>query len=93
MSGKRIILALAVVVGTLSSATLAGPARPQYRSERVSMGPRPDQYVLVRVDRQDRQRPYALLGTRKPSVERRLVQRWVGPRYIGPVWVSEARAE
>jgi hypothetical protein len=53
----------AVVVVLSSSFAFAGPGNAKYELQRIPMGPRPDQYVLVRVDRATRgDRPYALTG-------------------------------
>ena len=55
------IAAVAVVL----AAGYASAATPEakYELKRIPMGPRPDQYVLVRTDRADEaERPYALTG-------------------------------
>jgi hypothetical protein len=83
-----IVAAVAVAAGMFSPAALA--ATPKYATRRVPMGPRPDQYVLVRVSRETRSSaPYALTGRPEVRIVRRLIHRWAGPHYIGPVWVTE----
>jgi hypothetical protein len=55
------IAAVAVVV--TSSVAFAGTENARYELKRIPMGPRPDQYVVVRVDRAPQaERPYALTG-------------------------------
>ena len=55
-------------VAVILTAGYASAATPdvKYELKRIPMGPRPDQYVLVRADRaaQD-ERPYALTGERE----------------------------
>ena len=81
--------AAALAASALVPAAFAGAA-PQYVTTRLPMGPRPDQYVSVRVDqRKPAIAPYALTGQPEVRSERRLVQRWLGARFIGPVWVTE----
>ena len=84
---KKVALAAALVVGLLSPAALAGSSNPRYELRRQGMGPRPDQYVWVRVDGGNR--PYALTGDNDRPAKKRVVQRWAGPHYIGPVTVFE----
>ena len=89
---KKLVTVAAVAVGVLSTATFA--ATPRYETRRMSMGPRPDQYVLVRTDHEKRSSAsYALTGRPVVKYERKLVQRWSGGRYVGPVWVTERVAE
>ena len=53
----------AAVLVVLASSTFAFGGTPKYELKRINMGPRPDQYVLVRVpDRQRTERPFALTG-------------------------------
>jgi hypothetical protein len=69
-----IAAALVLVAGSMPSVARAD-AEPKYALQRIPMGPRPDQYVMVRVfDSSQRERPYALTGsdastrTREPIV-------------------------
>ena len=85
---NKLVAVAAVAVSALSPAAFAGG--PKYVARRVPMGPRPDQYVLVRVDRDNGKiEPYALTGRPEIKSVRRVVQRWSGSRYIGPMWVTE----
>jgi hypothetical protein len=61
-------IAVLVTAGYASAAT----ETPRYALQRIPMGPRPDNYVLVRVDRAPQaERPYALTGDAQPArVER-----------------------
>ena len=86
---KRLTLAAAMVVGLFAPAALAGSSDAKYELRRQGMGPRPDRYVLVRVDRDGGDRPYALTGDTDRPAKKRVVQRWAGPHYIGPVTVYE----
>ena len=90
---KTMLIATAVAVGSIPALASAGtPDRgsPRYELRRIPMGPRPDQYVLGRVYRQSRdEHPYRLTGHANAPAERRLVQRWAGTHYIGPVWVLD----
>jgi hypothetical protein len=87
---KKATLAAVVAVGLFSPAAFADSSTPKYELKRMGMGPRPDQYVWVRVDRDTRgDRPYALTGDTERPLQRRVVQRWAGPHYIGPVTVFE----
>ena len=86
---KKLTLAAAIVVGLLSPAALAGSSDAKYELRRQGMGPRPDQYVLVRAGHDSRDRPYALTGDGGRTGKRRVIQRWAGPHYIGPVTVYE----
>ena len=59
---KQVAIAAAALVLS-SSFAVAGSGGPKYELKRIPMGPRPDNYVLVRVDRPDHAaRPYALTG-------------------------------
>lgn len=59
----RVAFAVAVSVGFVSASACAAAPGPRYALKRIPMGPRPDQYVLVRVDRAERaDRPYRLTG-------------------------------
>lgn len=89
---NKLFAVAAVAVGIAAPATFAGA--PRYETRRVPMGPRPDQYVLVRTNA-DRGavRPYGLIGDRKVRTVRRVVQRWAGSRYVGPAWVTELVVE
>lgn len=56
---------VAAVAATLfvTAGAFAATPKPKYALKRIPMGPRPDRYVLVRVDRRDRaERPYRLTG-------------------------------
>ena len=68
------IAAMAVVL-TAGCASAATPTA-KYELKRIPMGPRPDQYVLVRADRagQDEQ-PSALTGEREKRQAERSVAR------------------
>ena len=58
------VAAVAVVL-TAGYASAAAP-EPKYELKRIPMGPRADQYVLVRTDRGSQDaRPYALTGERE----------------------------
>jgi hypothetical protein len=63
------VAAIALGTGACTASTDSGA---QYVQKRVSMGPRPDQYVLVRADQAEQaDRPYALTGeARETRVER-----------------------
>jgi hypothetical protein len=55
-------VAVGAIVVSASSAAMAG-SDARFVSKRISNGPRPDQYMMVRVDRPARaDRPYALTG-------------------------------
>ena len=86
---RKSAFATAVAVGMFSPAALAGPSHSHYALRRQGMGPRPDRYVWQRVDRGRDDHPSAVArdGDRPPK--RRVVQRWAGRRYIGPVTVFE----
>ena len=86
---KKLALAAAIVVGLLSPAAMAGSSNAKYELRRQGMGPRPDQYVWVRVQHDGGDRPYALTGDTDRPARKRVVQRWAGPHYIGPVTVFE----
>jgi hypothetical protein len=59
------IAAVAVVLLTAGYAS-AATSDTKYELKRIPMGPRPDNYVLVRIDRADQdERPYALTGERE----------------------------
>ena len=89
---KLVVAAVVVAGGVLTPAAFA--ATPNYTTRRIPMGPRPDQYALVRTDREGRgSSPYALTGRTEVRTVRRVVQRWSGARYIGPVWVIERVAK
>ncbi len=81
---------IAVAAGSVTVPASAGTryqGRPSYELKRAPMGPRPDQYVFERVDRQDgAERPRRPTGQTDVPAKRRLVQRWTGTHYIGPVW-------
>ena len=78
------LFALLVVVGVASHAQASGP---RYETRRLPNGPRPDRFMLVRVDRgRPAAPPYALTGAPTRRVERRVVQRWSGAHYIAPAW-------
>ena len=61
---------LASVAVVLGASTFAFAGSPRYELKRVNMGPRPDQFVLVRVY-EPTARPYALTGE---SPEQRAVK-------------------
>lgn len=88
---NRLALAAAVaVVGLLAPAAMAGSSNPRYQLRRQGMGPRPDQVVWVRVERDaGGDRTSARTGDDNRPPKRRVVQRWAGRRYIGPVTVFE----
>ena len=53
----------AIVVLATAGYAAAGTGTAQYELKRIPMGPRPDNYVIVRVDRTPQaDRPYALTG-------------------------------
>ena len=87
---RTMLVAVTVAVGSVPALASAGtPDRgsPRYELRRVPMGPRPDRYVLERVYRQARDgHPHKLTGQANAPVKRRVVQRWAGTHYIGPVW-------
>ena len=60
LNARKILFAAAVAVGAISPVALADSG-PRYVLQRIPMGPRPDNHVLVRVDRAER--PYALTGS------------------------------
>ena len=59
LNARKILFAAAIAIGAVAPAALADSG-PRYVQQRIPMGPRPDNYVLVRVDRAER--PYALTG-------------------------------
>ncbi len=66
--------------------------RPRYELRRIPMGPRPDRYVLQRVYRAVlTERPDVSTAQARVPAKRRLVQRWAGPHYTGPVWEFDRR--
>ena len=89
---KKLFAVAAIAVGIAAPAAFAGA--PRYEARRIPMGPRPDQYVLVRTKvARGGVRPYALVGDRQGRTVRRVVQRWSGSRYVGPAWVTERVVE
>lgn len=94
---KTTLIAAAVAVGSVPALASAGtPDResPRYELKRVPMGPRPDRYVFVRINREGRdERPEKLTGQIDASAKRKLVQRWAGTHYIGPVWELDRDAD
>jgi hypothetical protein len=62
LNSNKLAVAVALVVGSMSSAALAD-AGPKYTLKRIPMGPRHDNYVVIRTDTQQRERPYALTGS------------------------------
>jgi len=65
-------IAAMIVLATAGYAS-AGTGSAHYELKRIPMGPRPDNYVLVRVDRTPQaERPYALTGDAR--TERRNVR-------------------
>ena len=87
---KKVAVAAVIAVGLFSPAAMADSSSPRYELRRQGMGPRSDRYVWVRVDREARgDRPYALTGDSERPLKRRVVERWAGPHYIGPVTVFE----
>ena len=86
---RKLAIAAGLAIGLLSSTAFADSSSARYVSKRVGMGPRPDQYTLVRVDRDAGDRPYALTGDSERPARRRVVIRFAGPHYIGPVTAWE----
>jgi len=65
LTAKKVSVAAAaaVLVSAMSSVALAD-AQATYRMQRIPMGPRPDQYILVRTNpAPPSERPYALTGS------------------------------
>jgi len=61
------IAAVAVIVFVAGYAS-AGTGDASYELKRIPMGPRPDQYVVVRTDRAPQaEQPYALTGESQPA--------------------------
>ena len=93
---KTMLIAAAVAIGSapaLASAETPDRGSPRYEMKRVPMGPRPDRYVLERIYRQGRdEHPRKLTGQIGGSAKVRLVQRWAGTHYIGPVWELDRHA-
>ncbi len=94
---KTMLIAAAVVVGSIPALASAGTPdreRPRYELKRVPMGPRPDRYVFERVYRQGRDEHSRELTPRTNApAKRRLVQRWAGTHYIGPMWECDRHAD
>ena len=58
----------AIVVLVTAGHASAATDSARYELKRIPMGPRPDNYVLVRVDRAPQaDRPYALTGDAQPA--------------------------
>jgi hypothetical protein len=72
----KVALAAVAVVASASSAAMAG-SDARYVVRRISNGPRPTQYMLVRVDRGDQ--PYALMGTESGTRAHRTA--WATPTH------------
>jgi hypothetical protein len=86
-----VLIASALAAGAAAPAFASGP---RYGMTRLSNGPRPDRYVLVRTEaRPAPSAPYALTGPATVRAERRLVHRWVGSRYVGPIWTTDFVAD
>lgn len=91
---RKIVVAAVVAGASLSLAAAAEASRVKYELKRIPMGPRPDHYVLVRADRhKPLGAPDSVAGRQRQKTELRLVQRWAGPHYIGPVWVRDERQD
>lgn len=91
---KQIALVAAIAVASLSTPAFAGSAKPTFQLKRVPMGPRPDRYLYERVyDKQSDHRPRSLTGEAREPRKWRVVQRWAGPHYIGPVWMRDRERE
>ena len=88
---RKIIVAAVVAGAGLSLAAAAEASRVKYELRRIPMGPRPDHYVLVRADRQEPAGArHAVTRPQRHKIWKlRVVQRWAGPHYIGPVWVRD----
>ena len=71
LRAKKVLFAAAIAVGSMSTMAWADSG-PRYVQKRIPMGPRPDQYVLVRADRAEQaERPYALTGEVRKAREQR----------------------
>ena len=69
LNAMKLLFAGAIALGA-TACTASPDSGARYEEKRISGGPRPDQYVTVRVDQQA-DRPYALTGeARKTSAER-----------------------
>ena len=70
----KTLFAATIALGATACAASAD-AGPRYVEKRISGGPRPDRYVLVRAERPTAERPYALTGqTEKARAERPAVR-------------------
>lgn len=91
---KKMIVVAAVAAGSLALTACAHAAGGEYELKRIPMGPRPDYYVMVRAGRhKPLGAPDSVAGPQRQKTELRLVQRWAGPHYIGPVWVRDERQD
>jgi hypothetical protein len=73
LNAKKVLIAAAIAVGSMAPMAFADSG-PRYVLQRIPMGPRPDNYVLVRVDRAER--PYALTGDTQPRRAQRPAARY-----------------
>lgn len=70
----KMLFAGGIALSAAACAASADPA-PRYEYKRISQGPRPDQYVLVRSETVHSEQPYALTGQAERSrAERPTVQ-------------------
>ena len=70
----KMIVAGGIALSAAACAASADSA-PRYEYKRISQGPRPDQYVLVRATPVQSEQPYALTGhTERSRAERPTVQ-------------------
>ena len=91
---KQIAFVAAIALGSLSPPAFGGSAKPAFELKRVQMGPRADRYLYERVhDKQSDDRPHSPTGMANEPRKWRVVQRWAGPHYIGPVWVRDRERE
>ena len=80
---KHLIIATAAIGLSTASAVAA-----KWERRQIHQGGGRTVTVLVREQgKKPAKAPYALAG--KPESKKRVVQRWVGPHYIGPVFEYE----
>jgi hypothetical protein len=79
---KQLLIVVAAAIG-LSTASASAA---QWRVKQIPQGGGKYGTVVVReYAKKPAKAPYALAGDRESKRVKRVVQRWVGPHYIGPV--------
>ena len=77
---KRIVIATAAIGLSVASASAA-----KWETRQIHQGGGRTTTMVVRSQERPATAPYALTGKQEPKKTKRVVQRWAGPHYIGPV--------